>query len=55
MYIIELATNLREVFTASEEGLFLVLLHKRLPAVEGGRVVAGGGGGEAGGQGQILR
>ena len=28
---------------------------KGVPAVEGGRVVAGGGGGEAGGQGQILR
>ena len=28
---------------------------KGVPAVEGGRVVAGGGGGEAGGQGQVLR
>ena len=55
MYIIELATNLREVFTASEKGHYLVLGHKGLPAVEGGRVVAGGGGGEARGQGQILR
>ena len=55
MNIIELETKLREVLTASEEGHYLVLGLKRLPAVEGGRVVAGGGGGEAGGQGQILR
>ena len=55
MYIIELEKNFREGLTASEEGHYLVLGHKGLPAVEGGRVVAGGGGGEAGGQGQILR